>query len=98
MENKLPNVPKRTYQRSPAVTIAAEQADIIITGFLYRIWLETEKIYIEKTALTKEGFFHNDRKVEMDGASCEITWEEGDSFCFSQGTITVYQNELVVPV
>lgn len=96
MENKLPNVPKRTYQRRPAVTIAAEQADIIITGFLYRIWLETEKIYIEKTALTKEGFFHNDRKVEMDGASCEITWEEGDSFCFPQGTITVYQNELVV--
>ena len=71
MENKLPVLPKRTYQRKPAVTIAAEQADIVITGFPYRIWLETGKIYIEKTTLTRESLFHNEREVEMDTSACD---------------------------
>lgn len=47
MENKLPTPPKHTYQRKPAVTIASEQADIMITGFPYRIWLEKGSIYLK---------------------------------------------------
>ena len=80
MENNLPTLTKRTYQRKPAVTIAAEQADIVISGFPYRIWLETGKIYIEKTTLTRESIFHNEKEVEMDKSACDIAWEEGDSF------------------
>ena len=96
MENKLPTPPKRTYQRKPAVTIAAEQADIVITGFPYRIWLETGKIYIEKTTLTRESIFHNEKEVEMETSACELEWEEGDSFYFPQGSITLYKSDLVI--
>lgn len=96
MENKLPTPSRRTYQRKPVVTIASERADITITGFPYRIWLETGKIYIEKTTLTRGSIFHNEKEVEMDKSACEIAWEEGDSFYFPQGSITVYQDDLVV--
>lgn len=96
MENTLPTLPKRTYQRKPAVTIASEHADIIIAGFPYRIWLETGRIYIEKATLTKERIFHNEWELEMDKSACEIEWEEGDSFYFAQGSITVYQDDLVI--
>lgn len=96
MENSIPTTPKHTYQRKPAVTIASEQADIIITGFPYRIWLETGKIYIEKTTLTRGSLFHNEEEVVMDQSSCELAWEEGDSFYFPQGSITIYRDDLVV--
>ena len=82
MENNLPTLPRRTYQRKPAVTIASERADITIARFPYRIWLETGKIYIEKATLTRESIFHNEKEVEMDKSACEIAWEEGDSFYF----------------
>ena len=82
MENKLPTTPKHTYQRKPAVTVASEQADIMIAGFPYRIWLETGKIYIEKTTLTRGSIFHNETEVVIDQSSCEIAWEERDSFYF----------------
>ena len=60
MENKLPKPATKTYQRKQAVTIAAENADIVIREFHYKIWIEDDKIYIEKTALTKDKLFHNE--------------------------------------
>lgn len=96
MENKLPELTKKTYQRKQAVTIAAENADITIWKFPYRIWIEGEIIYIEKAGLTKEKIFYNEQELPLEQAHLEVTFREGDSLFLVQGQITIFRDELVL--
>lgn len=96
MENKLPEITKRTYKRKKAVTIAADNADIAIVDFPYRIWLEEDEIYIEKTELSREAVFHNEEELEVDKSEYRLKFEEGDSFYFAQGSITIFRDKLVI--
>lgn len=96
MESKLPEITKKTYQRKPVVTIAEENADIIIEAFPFRIWLEDNRIYIEKVRVTKEKVFHNEQELLEEQYGSERDFEEGDSFYFAEGSITVFAEELVL--
>ena len=96
MENKLLKPATKTYQRKQAVTIAAESADIVIREFPYQIGIEDDKIYIEKTVLSKDKLFHNEQELEADQMHYEAAFREGDSIYFRQGEITIFREELVL--
>jgi len=96
MENKLPQITKRTYRRKQAVTIAAANADVIIYGLPYRMWLEDDQIYIERTAIAKEKLYHNEQELLTKQSNCMVKFEEGDSISFEDGCITLFSGELVL--
>lgn len=96
MENRLPIITKKAYRRKPAVTIAGEHADVIIYGFPYRIWLEGEKLYIERSELTREKLYHNGRELQENAYGCDITYETGDSLCYKDGSLTFYEDCIVI--
>ncbi len=96
MENKLPEITKRRYKRKQAVTVAAENADIIIYGLPYRMWLEDNQIYIERTAIAKEKLYHNEQELLADQSCCIVKFEEGDSISFEDCCVILFSEELVL--
>ncbi|MCH5264029.1 MAG: type VII secretion protein EssC [Lachnospiraceae bacterium] len=96
MENRLPAIAKKAYRRKAAVTIAAEHADVVIYGFPYRIWLEGEKLYIERSELTRDKLYFNGRELTESSFGCDISYETGDSLYYREGSLTVYADCIVV--
>ncbi|MCH5258790.1 MAG: type VII secretion protein EssC [Lachnospiraceae bacterium] len=96
MESRLPKITEKFYQRKQVVMIASEYADIVIADFPYQIWIEEDKIYLEMTGLDRGYVFHNEKELDQGQSSFEIAFQEGDSLYFSQGSITVYQDYLVI--
>lgn len=96
MENKLPQITKRIYRRRQAVTIAGQNADIVIDRFPYRMWLEGNQIYIERAFLTRGRIYHNEQELLLNQWNCVIRFEEGDSISFEEGCLTIYSEELIL--
>lgn len=96
MENRLPTIAKKAYRRKAAVTIAAEHADVVIYGFPYRIWLEGEKLYIERSELTRDKLYFNGRELTESSFGCDISYETGDSLYYREGSLTIYEDCIVV--
>ena len=96
MENRLPTITKKAYRRKQAVTIAGEHADVVIYGFPYRIWLEGEKLYIERAELTREKLYHNGRELPESSFGCNVPYEMGDSLYYKEGGLTFYEDCIVI--
>ena len=96
MENRLPTITKKAYRRKPAVTIAAEHADIIIYNFPYRIWLEGDTLYIERSELTRDKLYHNGREIPEDSFGNTVSYETGDSLYYEEGNLTFYADSIVI--
>lgn len=96
MENIIPKNTKRRYQRKHVVTIASEQADIVITALPYRIWLEGNKAYVERVTGKESFIFHNESPLLEKEDYKEITFIEGDSLGIKEGTITIFKDEIVL--
>ncbi len=96
MECKIPQVSERAYQRKQAVTISEENADITIPHFPFQVWIEEDIIYLERWVLTGEKVYHNDREVTEEALLQGIRFAEGDSFSFEAGTITIFNEKLLI--
>ena len=96
MENRLPIMAKKAYRRKQAVTIAGEHADVVIYGFPYRIWLEGEKLCIERAELTRDKLYHNGRELPESSFGCDVPHEMGDSLYYKEGGLTFYEDCIVI--
>lgn len=96
MANQLQENLKTTYQRPRKVTIAAGQADIAIADFPFKVWIEGTSAYIERVSAQEEVPLHNGCPLSDEELSGKIKFQEGDTFSFDAGDITVFDRELVL--
>lgn len=88
----------KTYQRTEKLTLAEENADIIIPDLGYQIWIEGEMILIERIHEDAAIIFHNEKTILLNNGYAKVDFCEGDSLVFPEGKVVFFTDKIEINI